>query len=62
MPVHYNNKPNGVYANSMGNRPGSNQGVNYKRPNNGNNGYQGNAQNRPGNQGGVNNGRNAGKQ
>src|SRR5208337_2636615 len=57
MPVHYNNKPNGVYANSMGNRPGSNQGVNYKRPNNGNNGYQGNAQNRPGDQGGVNNGR-----
>jgi hypothetical protein len=49
MPVHYNNKPNGVYSNSMGNRPGSNQGVKYNRPNNGN-GYQGNAQNRPGNQ------------
>ena len=49
MPVHYNNKPNGVYANSMGNRPGSNQGVKYNRPNNAN-GYQGNAQNRPGNQ------------
>jgi hypothetical protein len=49
MPVHYNNKPNGVYANSMGNRPGSNQGVKYNRPNNGNN-YQGNAQTRPANQ------------
>jgi hypothetical protein len=56
MPVHYNNKPNGVYANSMGNRPGANQGVKYNRPNNGN-GYQGNAQNRPMNQpsGGNNN-------
>lgn len=50
MPVQYNNKPNGVYANSMGNRPGANQGVNYNRPNNGN-GNQGNAQTRPGNQG-----------
>src|SRR5271167_3236290 len=60
MPVHYNNKPNGVYANSMGNRPGSNQGVNYNRPNKGNgNGYQGNAQNRPGNNGQA--GNNAGQ-
>ena len=46
MPVHYNNKPNGVYANSVGNRPGSNSGAKYNRPNNGN-GYNGNAQTRP---------------
>jgi Protein of unknown function (DUF3300) len=32
MPVHYNNRPNGVYANSVGNRPGANKGVNYTRP------------------------------
>jgi|SRR5271165_439500 len=57
MPVHYNNKPNGVYANSMGNKPGYNQSANYTRPNKGNgSGYQGNAQNRPGNQGGNNSG------
>jgi hypothetical protein len=54
MPVHYNNKPNGVYANSIGNKPGANQGVKYNRPNNGN-GYQGNAQTRPANQVGNNN-------
>jgi len=41
MPVHYNNRPNGVYANSMGNRPGANKGVNYTRP--------ANPPNRPGN-------------
>jgi hypothetical protein len=35
MPVHYSNKPNGVYHNSMGNRPGSNTGASYNRPNNG---------------------------
>jgi hypothetical protein len=46
MPVHYNNKPNGVYAKSMGNQPGSNSGAKYNRPNNGN-GYNGNAQTRP---------------
>jgi hypothetical protein len=45
MPVHYNNKPNGVYANSMGNRPGANKGVNYTRPNT----SPGNQPNRPGN-------------
>jgi Protein of unknown function (DUF3300) len=43
MPVHYNNRPNGVYANSMGNRPGANKGVNYTRP--------ANPPNRPGNAG-----------
>lgn len=43
MPVHYNNRPNGVYANSMGNRPGANKGVNYTRP--------ANPPNRPGNVG-----------
>src|SRR5271166_4170794 len=32
MPTPYSNKPNGVYANSMGNRPGANKGVNYTRP------------------------------
>jgi len=52
MPVQYNNKPNGVYAKSMGNQPGSNSGVKYNRPNNlpnnGNgSGYAGNAQTRP---------------
>ena len=51
MPVHYNSKPNGVYAKSMGNQPGSNSGVKYNRPNNlpnnGNSGYTGNAQTRP---------------
>jgi hypothetical protein len=46
MPVQYNNKPNGVYAKSMGNQPGSNSGVKYNRPNNGN-GNAGNAQTRP---------------
>ena len=44
MPVHYDNKPNGVYSKSMGNQPGSNSGVKYNRPNNGN---AGNAQTRP---------------
>src|SRR5579863_3230818 len=33
MPMPYDRKPNGVYANSMGNQPGSNQGANYTRPN-----------------------------
>ncbi len=48
MPVQYNNKANGVYAKSMGNQPGSNSGVKYNRPNNGNgNGYAGNPQTRP---------------
>ena len=46
MPVQYNNKPNGVYAKSMGNQPGSNSGVKYNRPNNGG-GNAGNAQTRP---------------
>ncbi len=46
MPVHYNNNPNGVYAKSMGNQPGSNSGAKYNRPNNGN-GNNGNAQTRP---------------
>ncbi|HUN62542.1 MAG TPA: DUF3300 domain-containing protein [Candidatus Sulfotelmatobacter sp.] len=46
MPVHYNNRPNGVYANSMGNRPGANKGVNYTRP--------ANPPNRPGNAGNNN--------
>jgi hypothetical protein len=46
MPVQYNNKPNGVYAKSMGNQPGSNSGVKYNRPNNGA-GNTGNAQTRP---------------
>ncbi len=46
MPVQYNNKPNGVYAKSMGNQPGSNSGVKYNRPNNGS-GNTGNAQTRP---------------
>jgi hypothetical protein len=46
MPVQYNNKPNGVYAKSMGNQPGSNSGVKYNRPNNGS-GNAGNAQTRP---------------
>ncbi len=50
MPVHYNNKPNGVYANSMGNRPGADKGVNYKRPAN----TAGNQPNRPGNAGNNN--------
>lgn len=45
MPVQYNSKPNGVYAKSMGNQPGSNSGVKYNRPNNG--GNAGNAQTRP---------------
>ena len=49
MPVHYNNKPNGVYANSMGNRPGANKGVNYTRPNN-----TANQGNRPGSVGNTN--------
>jgi Protein of unknown function (DUF3300) len=69
MPVHYNNKPNGVYSKSMGNQPGSNSGAKYNRPNNGNgngngNGYAGNGANRPstqparpGNTGGNNNAR-----
>ena len=46
MPVQYNNNPNGVYAKSMGNQPGSNSGVKYNRPNNGG-GSAGNAQTRP---------------
>jgi hypothetical protein len=46
MPVQYNSKPNGVYAKSIGNQPGSNSGVKYNRPNNGN-GNAGNAQTRP---------------
>ena len=46
MPVHYDNNPNGVYAKSMGNQPGSNSGAKYNRPNNGN-GNNGNAQTRP---------------
>ena len=46
MPVQYNNNPNGVYAKSMGNQPGSNSGVKYNRPNNGG-GNAGNAQTRP---------------
>lgn len=33
MPVHYSSKPNGVYQNSMGNRPGANQGVSYNNRN-----------------------------
>ena len=45
MPVHYNNRPNGVYANSMGNRPGADKGVNYTRPAT----QPGNAPNRPSN-------------
>jgi hypothetical protein len=50
MPVQYNNKPNGVYQNSMGNRPGANKGVNYTRPAN----TAGNQPNRPGNAGNNN--------
>ena len=57
MPVNRPNKPNGVYQNSMGNRPGYNQSANYNRPNKGNgnnnNGYQG-GQNRPGSNNGNN--------
>ena len=33
MPVQYNNKPSGVYQNSMGNSPGANKGVNYNKQN-----------------------------
>ena len=33
MPVQYSNKQNGVYQNSMGNRPGANQGVSYNNKN-----------------------------
>ncbi len=60
MPVHYNNKPNGVYQNSMGNSPGANKGVNYNKQNPNykapqqrpaNAGNNMNAQQRPGNVG-----------
>jgi hypothetical protein len=50
MPMPYDRKPNGVYANSMGNQPGTKQGVNYARPNGGNPSTrpaQGNQYNRP---------------
>ncbi len=60
MPVHYNNKPNGVYQNSVGNRPGADKGVNYNKQNPNykapqqrpaNTGNNSNAQQRPGNAG-----------
>ena len=51
-PVPYNNKPGGVYANSMGNRPATRQqGVTYQPKNNVNAGTRpatGNVQGRPG--------------
>lgn len=50
-PVPYNNNPNGVYANNMGNRPNNRQGANYQPKNNANASTRpatGNAQDRPG--------------
>ena len=51
QPVPYNNKPNGVYANSMGNQPNSRPGVSYRPSSTGNvNNQPGseNVQSRPG--------------
>ena len=50
-PVPYNNRPNSTYAQSMGNRPGGNQGATYRPSNNANRSTRpatGTAQTRPG--------------
>jgi Protein of unknown function (DUF3300) len=50
-PVPYNRAPNSTYSKNMGSRPGANQGVNYRPPNNAKVGARpatGNIQQRPG--------------